>query len=63
VEVVPGAPIEIEPGDLVEQGPTEVLNYRFNFDRRNLPASVTIDSEDVTGDGRASRDRVAADAR
>lgn len=36
------------PGDLVEQGPNDVRVYVFDWDARNLPAAVTIDSSVFT---------------
>jgi hypothetical protein len=46
--VIPGSAIEIQPEDLVVQGPNESRVYAFNWDRSNLPASVTIDDSVFT---------------
>lgn len=48
--MIPQAPIEIRPGDLVTQDPDEEKYYEFNFDRDTLADApdVTIDSFDIT---------------
>lgn len=48
--MIAAAPIEIRPGDLITQDPDESRVYRFNFDRENLPADVTIDDYTITAD-------------
>lgn len=47
VDVIADSPKEITPGDLTEQDPAASLNYRFNWDRRNLPTDVTIDTANI----------------